>query len=628
MQKATYLASIIWNRGVLWPPSGGTVAFLQGNKIRVNNAAVVEWTGTPEMFALLQTLSFSPFTLVLSEPLTGKLDIWIKTTALRSSLRNDMQIPMELELTQLFRMAGPRLMVFPTTADDSPLPEVPPASIGKLVSSVRFKIMDELFWDTTLGGFVRGAVPFDVPSVPLSVVFAPHGTPWPQQMCTDSFAGMISKLPQARADVMMMRTTCTLVIDNSAPPLDVRILTMEQIQALPFLRMRLLDYQTWANSKAVPPLDGTASSLLSMRKSLFLAELHPRFSIHPFHLHWRAAVWPVGTVFQTRVPRADWVFAIQTAAESWATGFFNNNYALDHLLSQLRVPEGMPEMWSIIVRNSWRLPLQKKRLMVRINFYEVSAMERAMFREVRNRMMASFGLLQKPDASWSSKAGLLRLLKRDGILPSDRLDDCLEGFALTNARELLNSSRPQCIICATNTCNAFLDACGHTFCDACIQQHVGVGGTTCPVCRAELPEHGWTQVRRVTSRRLQDASCFAKQEQVVSLAKNLRGPLLFVAPNVECGRQVVSWTGDDMLNIVTPSDPPVGAFFDHIVCTTASLPSTSCVRLLHELFQKHSTDTTTLHVLVERGGATEEDFSGVRDFCKCYSNLIEMSTYQ
>jgi hypothetical protein len=32
-------------------------------------------------------------------------------------------------------------------------------------------------------------------------------------------------------------------------------------------------------------------------------------------------------------------------------------------------------------------------------------------------------------------------------------------------------------------------------------------------------------------------------------------------------------------------------------------------------------------VLVERGGSAEEDFSWVRDFCKSYSNLIEMSTY-
>jgi len=624
MQKATYLASIVLDR-VAWPASGGTVSFLQGNTMRVNSV-LVDWTGPPDMFALLQSVAFSPFTLVLSEPLTGKLDLWIKTSALRASLRNDMQIPMELELTQLFRIAGPRLLVAPP-GDDASLSEHPPSTIGKMVSNVRFKIMDELFWDTTLGGFVRGAVPFDVPTVPLSVVFSPYGTAWPSQLCTDSFASLVSKLPQARADVMMMRTSCTLVIDNSAPPLDTRILTCEQLQGLSFLRIRLLDYQGWANSRAVPPLDGTAGSLIAMRKSLFLAEMHPRFSIHPFHVHWRAAIWPVGTVFQTRVPKADWVFAVETAAESWATGLVHRNAALDHLLSQLRVPDGMPEMWSTVSRNSWRLPLQKKRLMVRLNFYELSAMERAMFREVRNRMMASFGLVQKPDASWSPKAGLLRLLKRDGILPSDRLDDCLDGFALANAQDLLSSSRPQCIICATNVCNAFLDACGHTFCDSCIQQHLHVGGTSCPVCRADLPEQGWTQVRRVTSRRLQDPSVFAKQEQITSLAKNLRGSLLFVAPNVDCGRQVVSWTGNPSLNIVTPNDPPVGAFFDHIVCTTALLPSTASVRLLHELFQKHSTDTTTLHVLVERGGSAEEDFSWVRDFCKSYSNLIEMSTY-
>ena len=622
MQKATYLASIVFDRAA-WPAHGGTVQFVQGNNVRVN-ATSFPWTGPPDLHPLLVALSFSPFTLVLSEPLLGKLDIWVKTSSLRASLRNDLQIPMELELTQLFRIVGPRLVVCPPSEDT--MCEAPPVSVGKLVSSVRFKVLDELFWDGTIGGFVRGAVPFDVPSVPLSVVFAPHGASWFSQLCTESFAALIAKLPQIRPDVLSLRTGCTLVIDNAAPPLDIRVLTAEQLSAVPFLRMRLADFQAWSNSLAVPPVDGTASSLLSVRKALFLAELHPRFSVHPFHIHWKAAVWPVGTVFQTRVPRADWVFGVTSSAEAWATGLVSNQFALDHLFSQLRVPENLPEMWSIVSRNSWRLPLQKKRLMVRLSFYEPSPVERAMFRDT-NRLMSSFGLVQKPDKTWSSKAGLLRLLKRDGVLASDRLEDCLEGFALTNARELLQPSRPQCIVCATNVCNAFLDACGHTFCDSCIQSHLHVGGTSCPVCRAELSDNGWTHVRRITSRRLHERLTFAKQEQIDSLARNLRGSLLFVAPNTECGSQVVSWVGAD-INIVTPRDPPLkDGSFDHIVCTTASLPSNNTVRLLHELFQKHSTDTTTLHVLVERGGPSEEDTVWVRDFCRCYPNLIEMSTY-
>ena len=184
-------------------------------------------------------------------------------------------------------------------------------------------------------------------------------------------------------------------------------------------------------------------------------------------------------------------------------------------------------------------------------------------------------------------------------------------------------------MCASNVCDTFLDACGHTFCDTCVQQHVRVGGTSCPVCRADLPDKGWTQVRRVTSRRLHDAVSFAKQDQLVNLARNLRGNLVFVAPSVDCGRQVVQWCGE-AIDIQTPTDPPLAATrqFDHIVCSTCLLPTVASVRLLHELFQKHSTDTTTLHVLVARGGThADEDFSWVRDFSKCYPNLIEMSMY-
>jgi hypothetical protein len=406
---------------------------------------------------------------------------------------------------------------------------------------------------------------------------------------------------------------------------------MEQLQAIPVLRIRLVDFQAWANSRAVPPLDGSASSVLNMRKSLFMAEQHPRFNIHPFHIHWKAAVWPVGTVFQGRVPRADWVFAIQASADSWASGFVSTAFSMDHLISQLRVPDTMPEVWNTVSRNSWRLPLQKKRLMVRLNFYEVSSAERLMFRDIPDRMMTSYGLLQKPNRTWCPKAALLRLLKRDGVLASDHLEQCLEGFSLQNAKELLDPSRPQCIVCATNVCDAFLDACGHTFCNGCIQQHVRVGGTSCPVCRAELSDRAWTQVRRVTSRRLHDAVAFAKQEQLVNLSRNLRGTLVFVAPNVDCGRQVVQWCGD-AIDIQTPSDPPIAGArqFDHIICTTSLLPSVASVRLLHELFQKHSTDTTTLHVLVARSGGSPDDaddFSWVRDFSKCYPNLIEMSMY-
>lgn len=578
------------------------------------------------MHSLLSSLSFTPFILTLSQPLVGKLDIWIKTSSLRASLRNDLQLPMELELTQLLRMAGSRMNV---CADDSTT-ELIPSSLGKLVSSSRFKILDELFWDVTLGGFVRGPVPFDVPSASLSIVFAAHGSSWSSDLLTDSFATLISKLPSTRTDVLTIRTPCTLVIDPRAPPIDPRMLTLEQVNTLSFLRMRLTDFQAWANSQSVPALDGSATSLLSMRKSLFTAEQHSRFSVHPFHLHWKAAIWPLGLVFQTRVPRADWVFAVHQNAESWATGFVSNQFALNHLFSQMRIPDATPEMWSIVSRNSWRLPLQKRRLMVRVHFYDMSALERAVFADLLERqpMMTSFGLVQMPDQSWSSKAALLRLLKRNGILSSDRLKHCLEGFSLQNAEELLAPTRSSCIVCTTNTCNAFLDACGHTFCDSCIVQHVNVGGTSCPVCRAEICENGWTQVRRVTSRRLADPVSFAKQDQLVNLARNLRGSLVFVAPTVDTGRQVATWIEESNATVYTPFDAPLGdCSFDHIVCTTALLPSARCVKLLHELFQKHSTDTTTLHVLVARKHGTEEDFAWVKDFSKCYSNLIEMSMY-
>lgn len=612
-----------------WPARSGMVVFC-GNGVVLVDAEQVRWTANPELDSLLGAVSYSPYLLHLSNPTVGKVDLWVRTTVLRSSLRNEMQMPLEAELTQLLRAAAN--IAFVAHPTDDPLAETPPSTVGRLVSGARLKIMDELFWDMGVGGFVKGAVPFDVPSLPLSLVFAPCGSAWNSQLLTSSFEELCSRLPTTRGDPLSLRTPTVLVIDPAAPFLDTRILSLQQINSQPFLRIRLSDMQAWMNQTQVPSFNGTCSSVLSLRKGIAAADADGRFSLHPYHLHWKAAVWPLGTVFQGRVPRADWVFAVSTSPEGWATGFVHSTPQFDHLRAQLRHGDGLPEFWDMVARNSWRLPLQKKRLMIRLQFYEVSAAERAVFRNTRNRMMSSFGLVEKADGSWSAKAGMLRLLKRDGVLPADRLESCLEGFPLTNALELLHTTKPQCIICATHPCNAFLDLCGHTFCDTCLTQHVTHGGTSCPVCRAELTETGWTQVRRTTSRRVDSGGTFSKQEQVVSLSQNLRGSKCFVMPNAATAEQVLSWLGtlsNDVM-LACPGDfVPHTAQFDHLICTTALLPSATCITLLHKLMQKHSTDTTTLHVLVASRTATvaQEETDWVREFSRCYSHMIEMSSY-
>jgi hypothetical protein len=48
----------------------------------------------------------------------------------------------------------------------------------------------------------------------------------------DSFFTLVSKLPVMRTEPLSVRASCVLVIDNSAHPLDVRMLTLEQLQAI------------------------------------------------------------------------------------------------------------------------------------------------------------------------------------------------------------------------------------------------------------------------------------------------------------------------------------------------------------------------------------------------------------
>ena len=629
MQKGTYLVSFFLNN-IEWPSATGLVVFHGSGRVSVDDVQFNGSTGNAELDSLFAAVSYNPFLLHLSNPLVGKVDLWVKTAAVRSSLRHEMTLPLELELTQLLRLASRFVVVAPPT--DDPLTETAPVSVGKLVSSARFKIMDEIFWDVGIGGFLKGPVPFDIPSVPLSLVFAPHGSSWQVSLLTPSFADLCRRLPCPRVDPLMLRTPAVLVIDPDASPLDPRILSMQTLQSVSFLRIRLQDLQSWMQQTLVPSFSGTSSSLISTRKAIGTADMDPRFSLHPYHIHWKAAVWPLGTVFQGRVPRADWTFAVSSSADSWATGIVSSAARFEHVCSQVGHSDRLPEYWDVVIRNSWRLPLLKKRHMIRLQFYEVGAAERAVFRTAKHRLMASFGLVQKPDGSWSAKAGMLNLLKRNRTVPADRLEACLEGFALTNAQELLQPSKPQCIVCATNPCNAFLDLCGHTFCDTCIQQHLTHGGTSCPVCRADLAETGWTQVRRSTSRHASESAVFAKQDQIVSLSQNLRGSKCFVTPSESTASQVLSWIGtpSEDTYLVCPRDPPVPktTLFDHIVCTTALLPTAACLTLLHELLQRSSNDTTTLHILVARNSwHGDEEYGWVRDFSKCYANMIEMSSY-
>lgn len=628
MQKATYVVTLLLRNFVFWPVEGGTVVFRGNRKVLVAGKELL-WNGPTSLEHLLINLSFAPFTLNLSNATAGRVDLWIKTSSLKHSLKNESQIPLEADLTQLFRTHAARLIVCHPN-DESFVNEDMPSCIGKTSMIPRFKLTDDMFFDTFVEGFLQGSAPVDLPSLPLSLVFCPTNFAWHTGLLTTSFLETVEKLPQQKCASLSCRLKCVLVIDPTAPKCDFRALTLEILQEMPFLRMTMLDFQLW-NSSHVSHYDGTTQSLIAFRKSFGLAQTHPRFTVHPSHLHWRACVWQMGSIFQGRIPRGDWTFIVDCSAVSWSSALPANPMQLQSVAQQLR-GEFIPEQWDTVSKNSWRLPLTKKRLMVRLMFYDISSHERNVFsnRTGVDGMMATFGLMRK-DEEWSAEAALLKLLKKDGVLASDHLNTCLSGFALEHAQELLNpaNARSQCVVCATNFCNTFLDACGHLFCDVCVRAHLDAGGDSCPVCRRKIEEDAWTQVRRTTTRK-QDVVQFAKQEQVSYLTRNLKGNICLVVPNGDCALQVAKWSSrsDVVVESAVSPGPPCKRTYDHIICCTTLLPDSRSLELMHSLMQGNSTDVTTLHVLIARcNSGFEESHGWVRDFCKCYSNMIEMSSY-
>jgi Zinc finger, C3HC4 type (RING finger) len=628
MQR-TYLVSINLGNFVDWPIESDTIIFKGYKKLTIGNKEY-RFFGPPQVENLCMVFSYAPFSLVLSCPLLGKVDIYIKTSVLRSSVKVDKEIPNEYELTELFRCQYPRLLYSNPSDDSGALPEKIPLYIGTLISTNRFKVNDEYFWDETIRGFVKGTIPFDVHAFPVSCVFTTIKQSWYSFFMTTSFYETVNKMPLLSLPPLFTRVPTVLIIDYRAPTINYKVLTMEILKSQQYLRINPETYRKWHQERILESLDGSATSIIQIRKLLSNVEFAPRLAIHPSLIHWRAVVFEDRLVFNACVPSADWFFLINSSTKSWVTGYHEDVVSLKNCIQKLTKKEVYPEHWDLIKRTSWRLPLQKKRLMIRLLFYDISNVERLMMKESKDPLFTSFGLVQLQNETWSSKAGLFRLYKKDGILSSEYLDQCLEGFALENAKVLLNGTQPKCIICCTNNCNTFLDSCGHTFCDTCVKSHVSVGGTNCPVCRCVLRDGEWSQIRRSTPRK-QETFQFSKKQQIVTLVTNLKGNIAVIVPNQDCKDQVLSWidTSEERLYVFDIDSFVHDSYkFDHVICSTSLVPDIHMLEILHQILQNNSTDCTSMHVLVgKNGNGEEEDYKWVREFSKAYSNMIEMSSY-
>lgn len=626
MQK-TYVTSIFIKNYLDWPVEPNEVVIFKGLRNVQIGRKEHRFFGPSQLESLLVTFSFAPFSLILSSPLLGKLDIFIKTSTLRSSLKVDKELPNELDITELFRTHFYRLLYCPT--EDYTISEKIPVTLGSLISTQRLKIGEDYYWDYFLQAFLKGNAPFDVQSLPVSCIFTTATASWYTSLCTSSFYEVVNKIPTLPAFSLSYRVPTILVVDSQAPPINYKILTLEVLKSLQYLRITPDTFRKWNNERLLITLDGTTTAIMELRKVLTTIEFSPRYCLHPSNIHWRSMIIEDGLSFQGYIPKADWYFLINSSTKSWVTGIHEDISQLRNCIKKILQKEILPEQWEQIRRTSWRIPLLKKRLMIRLIFYNSSVIERSMTRETLEPMYTSFGLVQLPNKEWSSKAGLLRLYKKDGILASEHLDDCLEGFALENAKVLMQANKPQCIICATNFCNTFLDNCGHSFCESCVQTLLNTNIVTCPSCRTEI--QGTTQIRRATPRK-QETLQFSKKQQLVTLIQNLKGTIAIVVPDEICHEQVLEWLKNYLTeNIyVLHKDSYVPKIqYDHVLCSTCILPDIFVLDILHFILQNYSTDCTTMHVLVGKGtnADEEEDHKWVKEFSKCYSNMIEMSSY-
>ena len=562
-----------------WPSHKGIVHFETLGNIRVNTTPL-KWSSSLQLELILSNIAYY-YTVVLENPTMGRIDIF----------KTKKDIPAEIDITILLREY--KIFFF----EESCICETmsPPMFQNKVK---RFAI-DDWVWNHKIGGFTKDTLDdIEVPNISFIYANSDWGLDLIPFLTQQTF-------PETESS-FSIRVNCHLILDESADQVDFRILNMNVIQSLQYLRMKPNDYFDWVDKCAVGGNTTEARDFIAVRKSLELAKSNGKYCVHPNQIHWKTVSHELRANFHYN---ADHRFIVFFDAAAWAT-------MLPHKTHILRTKEfSRPEATSIILRNAMRLPKDVRGLTVRMHFSTPTPAEKLIMGRFpdHHRMMQCFGL--HFFGKWTTKPALLAIHKRQQTLGSNYIDSCFDGFAHDSAKGLLETKK-ECPICS-NAANSLLDNCGHVFCDTCIKSHMEVGGNNCPICRETLGD--WTVIKRSTSRQ-KTSEHFSKKETLLKLI--FLPEVVLVLPSSFIKEQVEDWTGTAIDSILMDVPFSREKKYLNIILLSSLLNKAWQLKVLHDIFQSLMKDGTTLHILID-----DQLPEWIGEFSSCYKNICEVSMY-
>jgi hypothetical protein len=583
-----YLFSLLI-QDVVWPSHKGEIVFETLGNVTVKDTPV-KWTSSLKLELILTNLSYY-HAFFLENPSMGRIDVFSRSKA--------RELVGEVDLMLLFR----EFRVFYLHNEGSALSEsfLPGSFIHKTIR--RFSI-DDWVWDARLGGFLKEeGVAFDIEVPNMSIIYA----------YDDNWSELVkSKIRETiepwKIRGLLLRTTCNIIIDELAPSIDFRILNMDFLNSIEFLRMNPTNYKEWVDRCAVHEAFNSPQDFLYIRKSIEDARANGKYCVNPQHLQWRSSTWNQNLMLGDFAPIADWKFLVYTNPLAWANMLPHSMFAISRLYC--------PEAFGIIMSNAIRLPLDVRGLIIRSHFITPTPAEKMVAARFlgHDLMMQSFGL-HFVNGKWSSKPSMLTIHKRNHVLGSNFIDACFDGFAKEAAHKLL-SAKEECTICSTDPSTTLLDNCGHVFCEPCIKSHITFGGDSCPICRARLDT--WTTIKRSTERCMTE-ELISKKDYLESWP--LDDDTLIVVPNAVVAEQVAEWMGHDIDLVML--DAAIKKKYGNIVLTTSLLKTSLELGALHRIFQAAMRDGTVLHVFMDEAAPP-----WLEDFSMCYKGIMQISVYR
>ena len=451
----------------------------------------------------------------------------------------------------------------------------------------------------------------------ISIIVAPSSTSLSQIIATDIWktaarardledkivmqSKLMTSTPWGRW-ATLLRVPCDIVLDPEAPLVNIKTLTPKALASMELLHLRPSDWARWVDANAIDIEFPSRED----RMLLARAQINPNLAVPAYAILWRSLTIKLVDMqdMEDYVPIASWTFAVDSNADA-----FERRVVSASAWKQLEKMNPPLSSAPSVAAASWVSGLDR-RLHVQVNFASPTKIEHRAFargsQEHINQQLlhfAQFGKRLDATGASTTSAFWLSALKRGTSIPAETLVSSLDGFHLSAAQLLLQTEPPTCSICVDHTVDAMLDSCGHLFCVRCLESMCNLNvPLVCPTCRCEFKTHGWTTVRKNTTRSTKQTPELARKQQLLALLKSFEpDESVLILAEAETVDIVRNWLQDTTYHVATPSDC-IEERYSNLIFSFSS-PSVTRHPLCREksirIVQECTKSNTKIHILAE-----------------------------